>query len=137
MNSPLASVKILKPYIEGKTFCDLGTGDGEFLKEVSKYAKVIGIEHIMANCTLVKEKGLPVIFGDHRLIEWPVADFYYSYPYYHDVSGMMFKTAKYGKTLIIGSEPHKFAHFPPELSTQIINEELENWRIAIWKNTAK
>lgn len=137
MNSPIESVEILRPMIEGKTFCDLGTGDGEFLLAISKYSKAIGIEHIMVNRNECARKGLNVIFGDHRLIEWPEADFYYSYPYYHDVSGMMFKTAKYGKTLIIGSEPHKFAHFPPELSSQTVLNPLENWRIAIWRNTAK
>jgi hypothetical protein len=130
MNSPKEIVEILRPMIEGKTVCDLGAGDGEFMVALSKYATVVGVEHITQNYELCLKKGLNVIMADHRTVVWPKADFYYSYPYFHDVSRMM---EICHKTLIIGSEPHKFNNFPPALSSQVVLDVLPDWRIAIWK----
>jgi SAM-dependent methyltransferase len=133
MNSPIESVEALKPYIKGKIFCDLGCGDGEFLKEVSKYTTVTGIENDPKRFEECKSKGLNIVLGDHRHDIWPVANVYYSYPFWHDVPIMMFRIPS-DAILIIGSDTDKFRQgdFPKELTSQKVIDFSPTWRIAIW-----
>lgn len=62
--APMAVVEALRPYVKGKTYCELGTHDGDIMLEVSKYAKsVIGIEWGPIQYDSCISKGLNVILG--------------------------------------------------------------------------
>ena len=44
--SPIEIPSLLKEYLKGKTFCEIGCGEGDLLREFAKYAdKAYGIEH--------------------------------------------------------------------------------------------
>lgn len=44
--SPIEIPSLLKEHLKGKTFCEIGCGEGDLLREFAKYAdKVYGIEH--------------------------------------------------------------------------------------------
>ena len=44
--SPIEIPELLKDYLKGKTFCEIGCGEGDLLREFAKYAdKAYGIEH--------------------------------------------------------------------------------------------
>ena len=44
--SPIEIPELVKDYLKGKTFCEIGCGEGDLLREFAKYAdKVYGVEH--------------------------------------------------------------------------------------------
>ena len=44
--SPIEIPELVKDYLKGKTFCEIGCGEGDLLREFAKYAdKAYGIEH--------------------------------------------------------------------------------------------
>ena len=64
--------------LSDKIICDIGCGEGDFMLELSKYAKkVIGIEESHLMWERAKAKGLDVILGDAKTISIPKADVYY------------------------------------------------------------
>lgn len=76
--APLAVVNVIRPYVEGKDYCELGTCSGEIMLLLSKFTKsAIGIEFDERRHALCIEKGLNVIHGDFTKIEIPKADVYY------------------------------------------------------------
>lgn len=43
--SPIEIPELVKEYVRGKTFCEIGCGDGDLLRQFAKYAhKAIGVE---------------------------------------------------------------------------------------------
>lgn len=91
--SPIEIPGLLKKYLSGKTFCEIGCGEGDLLKKFAKYAdKAYGIEHnptyfpaldkVSAECDNVELiKGFislaPNQKGTLRVEDLPKADVYY------------------------------------------------------------
>lgn len=76
--APMAIVEVLRPYVEGKTYCELGTHDGDIMLEVSKYAKsAVGIEWGPIQYDSCISKDLNVMLGDFNKIDVPKAEVYF------------------------------------------------------------
>jgi hypothetical protein len=76
--APFAIIEVIRPYIEGKTYCELGTREGDIMLEVAKFAKsTIGIEWELDRTEICRAKGLNVIHGDFEKVEIPRAEVYY------------------------------------------------------------
>ena len=91
--SPIEIPGLVKDYLKGKTFCEIGCGEGDLLKEFTKYAdKAYGIEHnpeyFQALDKVNNEhdnieviKGFISIYpnqeGDLKIEDIPKADVYY------------------------------------------------------------
>jgi len=91
--SPIEIPKLLKEQLKGKTFCEIGCGEGDLLKEFAKYAdKAYGIEHnskyfnaldvVDNECDNVEviKKSIEIYQGqggDIQIEDIPKADIYY------------------------------------------------------------
>lgn len=63
--SPLVVLDAIKPYILGKTVCEVGSALGDIALRMRKYAKkVIGIEKDEQRAEYSKKRGLNTIAGD-------------------------------------------------------------------------
>lgn len=91
--SPIEIPGLLKKYLKGKTFCEIGCGEGDLLREFAKYAdKAYGIEHNVkyfdqldkvdketSNIEIIK-KSIEIYEGqggDIQIEDIPKADVYY------------------------------------------------------------
>lgn len=91
--SPIEIPGLVKNYLKGKTFCEIGCGEGDLLKEFAKYAdKAYGIEHNSDYFQALDKvndehdnieviKGFISIYpnqeGDLKIEDIPKADVYY------------------------------------------------------------
>ena len=100
-STPNEIADLIKDVIKDKIVCDIGCGDGTFMKAMSKYARhVIGIEYDEENCKEVQKKGFDVFLYDSFFV--PLQDFITPPPdvYYlwsRDMQGVYLK-AKYEGT---------------------------------------
>ncbi len=63
--SPFSIIDKIKPYIQDKTVCELGSAVGDFLLEMGKYAKkVIGVEIDQERVLISRKRGLYTICAD-------------------------------------------------------------------------
>jgi hypothetical protein len=63
--SPIAVVEKIKPYIENKVVCELGSAVGDIALEMTKYARrVIGIEIDEERVLISRKRGLETICAD-------------------------------------------------------------------------
>lgn len=102
-HTPLEVAEVIKDIIQDKTVCDVGCGDGLFMKELSKYAKdVFGIEQDEGLCELDAHDGLKVYNTDAFFEPLPPADVYYIWT--KDVMGLVLKAQFEGThgTFILG-----------------------------------
>jgi SAM-dependent methyltransferase len=81
--SPTEIPILVKEYLYGKTFCEIGCGEGDLLEQFAKYAdNAIGIE-ISPACESVlralerKVDNIEIIIGDVFRVGIPHADVYY------------------------------------------------------------
>lgn len=76
--SPIEIPSLVAHYLYGKSFCEIGCGEGDLLFEFSKYAdNVIGIEIDPVFAESAKAKGLNVIEGNVLSMTIPKCDVYY------------------------------------------------------------
>jgi hypothetical protein len=108
-STPNEIADLIKDIIQDKIVCDVGCGDGTFMKALSKYAKsVIGIEYDPKNYEMAQKKGLNVFFYDsffvplHTYIT-PPPDVYYLWT--RDCMGVYLKAKEEGThgTFIFGN----------------------------------
>jgi SAM-dependent methyltransferase len=77
VRTPLIVSDVIRKDIEGKVFCDLGCGEGDFALACKRYAsKVICVELDPERAEVARMKGLDVITGDVTTTI-PKADVYY------------------------------------------------------------
>lgn len=63
--SPLIVIDAIKPYIKGKTVCEIGSALGDLALRMKEYArKVIGIEIDHERVVYSKKRGLDTRYGD-------------------------------------------------------------------------
>lgn len=63
--SPLVVIEVLRPYIEGKVVCEIGSALGDIALKMKKYAKyVFGIEIDEERAQYSKKRGLDTRKGD-------------------------------------------------------------------------
>ena len=107
-STPDEVADLIKDIIQDKIVCDVGCGDGTFMKAMSKYAKyVMGIEYDEENCKIAMKKGFNVFFYDtffvplHSYIT-PMPDVYYLWT--RDEMGVYLKAKEEGThgTFILG-----------------------------------
>jgi Methionine biosynthesis protein MetW len=77
-NTPSEVADAIRFLIEGKTVCDIGCDMGHFMQDMSKYAKVVGIEVNKTACKICRERGLEVYNLDVTKDKLPDADVYYT-----------------------------------------------------------
>lgn len=95
-HTPLEVAEEIKDLIKDKVVCDVGCGDGLFMREMAKHAKeVFGIEQDEELCELATRNGLNVYHTDAFFEPLPKADVYYIWT--KDVMGIVLK-AQFEKT---------------------------------------
>ena len=63
--SPLVVIEALRPYIEGKVVCEIGSALGDIVLKMKKYAKyVLGIEIDEERAEYSKKRGLDTRYGN-------------------------------------------------------------------------
>ncbi len=81
--SPIEIPELVKKYLYGKTFCEIGCCEGDLLEQFAKYAdKAIGIEISRSYKDKLlllekKYKNIEIIMGNFFDIEIPICDVYY------------------------------------------------------------
>jgi hypothetical protein len=84
IRSPLAVADFLSQHVKGRTFCEIGTRNGDVMGCVSHFAKsVTAIEMDTNYCNKLRQRGFGVACQKVEEItaqQWPVADVYYWWP---------------------------------------------------------
>ncbi len=100
--TPKETLEFIKDIIKDKIVCDIGCSEGDWMIEMSKYAKrVIGVDIDIKKLRIAVEKGLNVFKCDVLREELPPADIYYMYINFED-SMKIFNRIPAGKTVIWG-----------------------------------
>src|SRR3990167_11161349 len=102
-HSQLGIAELVKDIIKDKIVCDIGCGQGELMKEFSKYAKtVFGVENTEEVAKIAESKGFKVLHQDSFYEELPPADVYYLWT--RDMVGVFLKAKGEGTkgTFIFG-----------------------------------
>jgi len=95
-NTPDGVADLLYDTIKDKVVCDIGCGEGDFMKALSRNAKkVIGIESDKDRAKIARKRGFKVYIRDSFFEKLPKADVYYSWT--RDSMGVYLK-AKYEGT---------------------------------------
>jgi len=77
-STPEGVGELIKDLVEGKTVCDVGCGQGAFMKQVAPYAKhVFGIEEDPDFAGELASEGFEVHPTNHWFSPLPKADVYY------------------------------------------------------------
>lgn len=94
--TPPEVAELISDILVDKLVCDIGCGEGNFMKAMSVYAKkVIGIEEDKELAEIASEKGFDVYGDNSFFFPLPEADVYYSWS--KDSMGVYLK-AKYEGT---------------------------------------
>ena len=98
--SPAIVADYLKPYVEGKTYCEFGCGAGIVLRQVQEFAKkAIGVE---INDYSKQHEGMTIIKADIFDIDIPEAEVYYCW-ITHNINRRIYNRIQKG-LFIIGAE---------------------------------
>lgn len=103
-NTPDEIADLISDIIKDKIVCDIGCGDGSFMKAMSKHAKeVFGIELNEEDFKSAIEKGFTVHNYDSFYTFLPYADIYYLWT--RDMQGVYLKAKEEGTkgTFIFGN----------------------------------
>ena len=84
IRSPLVVADYLGPQLQGRSFCEIGTRNGDVMSCLSHYAKeVIAVEMDEGYCAKLRSRGFSVVCENSEqipLAEYPMADIYYWWP---------------------------------------------------------
>tara|TARA_R110002020_G_scaffold16515_17_gene58332 strand:- start:1444 stop:2196 length:753 start_codon:yes stop_codon:yes gene_type:complete len=121
---PIVTAYALRPYVEGKVFCDLGCGGGDLTWVLSEWAATsIGIEYMWSRSKHWDSLGpdrenVQFIQADYFEAEIPVADvyFYWGLPeFLPRVVGLL--TEKAAGSLLVGGARNSFLSFEDTYKT--------------------
>jgi hypothetical protein len=102
--TPKETIEKINDIIRGEVVCDIGCSEGEWMVEMSRYAKkVIGIDIDVESLGIAAAKGLEVYLTDALFGGLPDADVYYM-AMNHSAMVKIYRKLKEikGKTIIIG-----------------------------------
>lgn len=124
--SPLVVIEVLRPYIEGKVVCDVGSALGDIALKMKKYAKYVsGIEIDEERAEYSKKRGLDTRKGD-ALDLLPLAgkvDVYYMWMDFK-LTRRIFDAIDYGVVIMageLGYEPEK-AGYARGIEVKVLDE---------------
>lgn len=139
MNTPKIAIDAIRPMLEDKVFCDLGCGDGEIVEHAAQYARrSFGMQwsNDRQDLDRLRARGVKFIEANILDVEWPAADVYYCFTFFHDARRVLNKHQR--GILVIGGTPEKFEHYPSEAKSGTVidiptgDPETPVWRLAIF-----